>query len=113
MLIGPGWQQVAEEQLPGSSAQMRQDSRTFFDVDLPALLDWQFTSTDAARIECPALYVGGTDSGAWFAEVRELMLAWLPHAEGVVIDGADHSLALTHAPQIADALTTFLRRHPT
>jgi pimeloyl-ACP methyl ester carboxylesterase len=113
MVIGPDWQQVAEEQLPGSSAQMRQDTRTFFDVDLPALLDWQFTSADAGRIECPVLYVGGTDSGAWFIEVRELMLAWLSHAEDLVIDGADHSLALTHAPQIADALVTFLRRHPT
>lgn len=112
-VIGPDWQQVVEEQLPGSAAQMRQDTRTFFDVDLPALLDWQFTSADASRIECPVLYVGGTDSGDWFTEVRELMLDWLPHAIDVVIDGADHSLALTHAPQIAHALVTFLRRHPT
>ena len=48
---------------------------------------------------------------AWFAEVRELILTWLPHAEDVLLAGADHSLALTHAPQIADALADFLGRH--
>jgi pimeloyl-ACP methyl ester carboxylesterase len=112
LVIGPDWQRVTEEQLPGSSAQMRQDARTFIDVDLPALLDWPYTSADAARIGCPVFYVGGSASGAWFTEVRELMLAWLPQAEDLVIDGADHSLALTHAPQIAHALASFLRRHP-
>ena len=111
-LIGPDWQKVAEDQLPGSSDQMRRDTVTFFDVDLPALLNWEFEREDASRIKCPVLYVGGTDSGAWFAEVRELMLSWLPHAEDVLVEGAGHSLALTHSAQIADALLAFLRHHP-
>lgn len=111
MALGPEWHHLAEERLPGAATQMRQDAATFFDVDLPALLDWQFTSGEAARIKCPVLYVGGTDSGYWFAEVRELLLDWLPHAEEVRIEGADHSLALTHARQIADAMSTFLRRN--
>lgn len=112
MVVGPDWQQVAEDQLPGSSAQMRRDAGTFLDADLPALLDWEFSPDDASRIDCPILYVGGSDSGPWFAEVRELMLAWFPSAEDVVIEGADHSLALTHTPQIARALATFLQHHP-
>lgn len=112
LVIGPGWERVAETHLPGSSAQMRRDSVTFFDTDLPALLDWRFESEDASRIACPVLHVGGTDSGLWFADVRELMLSWFPHADDVVIGGADHSLALTHADQVADALAAFLSRHP-
>jgi pimeloyl-ACP methyl ester carboxylesterase len=112
LVIGPDWHQVAEEQLPGSSVQMRRDTATFFDADLPALLNWEFGREDASRISCPVLYVGGTDSGLWFAEVHELMLSWFPHAEDVAIEGADHSLALTHAAQIAEALLAFLRRHP-
>lgn len=112
MVIGPDWQQVAEDQLPGSPAQMRHDTRTFFDTDLPALLAWSFGPDDVSRIHCPILYVGGTDSGHWFEEVRQLMLSWFPNARDIVIDGADHSLALTHAPQIARALLTFLQRHP-
>lgn len=111
IVIGSDWQQVAEDQLPGSSAQMRHDVGTFFDTDLPALLGWDFRPDDASRIGCPILYVGGSDSGSWFAEVRELMLAWFPNAEDVVIEGADHSLALTHTAQIARALATFLQHH--
>ena len=112
MLVGSDWQQVAENQLPGSSAQMRRDAGTFFDADVPALLGWQFGPEDASRIGCPVLYVGGSQSGLWFAEVRELLLAWIPGAENVVIEGADHSLALTHAPDIAQALARFFGHHP-
>ena len=110
-VIGPDWQRAAEDRLPGSVAQMRRDAGTFFDADLPALLAWRFGPQDASGIDCPVLYVGGTDSGPWFAEVRELLLAWLPHADDVLIDGAGHSLALTHAPQVAEVLAAFLARH--
>lgn len=58
------------------------------------------------------LHIAGSDSGPMFAGVRELMLGWLPHAEDVVIDGADHSLATTHSSQVADAVVAFLRSHP-
>lgn len=112
IVIGPDWQQIAEEALPGSPTQMRQDAATFFDTDLPALLTWRFGPDDAERIGCPVLYVGASDSGPWFAEVHELLLGWIPHAEDVIIDGADHSLAMTHAPRIARALSAFLARNP-
>lgn len=111
-MIGPEWRQVVEEQVVGASAQMEGDATTFFDTDLPALLNWRFGPADVRRITCPILHIGGTDSGPWFAEVRDLILEWFPHAEDVVIDGADHFLAVTHAPEIADALVAFLRRHP-
>lgn len=110
--MGPARQEAAEAQLPGVTAQMRRDAVTFFDVDLPALLDWEFTRSDAAKIRCPVLYVGGTHSGQWFAEVADLMREWFPHADDVLIDGADHFLALTHSPQIAQALVRFLDAHP-
>jgi pimeloyl-ACP methyl ester carboxylesterase len=112
LLVGPNWREVVERDLPGAVAQIERDAATFFDSDLPALLDWRFGPADANRIHCPTLYVGGTDSGPWFAEVRELMLSWLPHAESAVIGGADHSLVLTHAAEVADVLSSFLRRHP-
>jgi pimeloyl-ACP methyl ester carboxylesterase len=111
-VIGSGWQESTEDQLPGSATQMRRDVGTFFDADMPALLGWDFGANDAARIRCPVLYVGGSDSGLWFAQVRELLLTWFPSAEDVVIEGADHSLALTHAPRIARECAAFLHRHP-
>ena len=77
-LVGPGWRDEIESQLPGSVRQMQADALTFFDVDLGSLMDWQFMADEAAELSCPALYVGGTDSGPWFHEVRSLMLEWLP-----------------------------------
>lgn len=112
LVMGPEWRIDAERGLPGSVEQMERDSRTFFDTDLPALLTWRFTAADASRITCPVLHVGGTGSGPWFAEGRELVLAWLPQAEDVVLAGADHSLAITHPAEVAAALVAFLRRHP-
>jgi pimeloyl-ACP methyl ester carboxylesterase len=91
---------------------MTRDAATFFDSDLPGLLDWQFGPADAERIVCPVLYVGGTDSGPWFAEVRDLMLEWFPGADDAVINGADHSLAFTHAREVADAVASFLDNRP-
>lgn len=98
--------------LPGAAAGAERDAATFFYVDVPALLQWRFGPDDAARIACPVLHVGGTDSGPWFAEVRRQVLTWLPRAEDVMIGGAGHGLALTHTAEVAEALVQFFRRHP-
>lgn len=111
-LVGADWRSEMERLLPGSGAQMEYDAITFFDTDLPALLDWDFDEAEIRRVSCPVLHVGGTDSGPWFAQVRKLVREWFPDADDVVIEGADHSLALTHAPEIGRAVVSFLRRHP-
>jgi len=111
LVIGPGWRTEVEQRLPGAVEQMQHDTATFFDTDLPALLSWRFDAEDARRVNCPVLHISGSESGPWFAEVRDLVLTWLPQAEDVLLTGADHSLALTHTPQIADALADFLGRH--
>jgi len=110
-VVGPDWRPEVEQRLPGAAEQMQRDATTFFDTDLPALLSWRFDAEDARRISCPVLQISGSDSGPWFAEVRDLVLTWLPQAEDILLTGADHSLALTHTPQVADALADFLGRH--
>jgi pimeloyl-ACP methyl ester carboxylesterase len=79
---------------------------------MPAQLRWRFRREDARQIGQPVLYIGGTDSGPWFAEVRDLVLAWLPQAHDVMPAGADHSLALTHAAQVAAAMNVVPPRSP-
>lgn len=111
-VLGPSFLAALERRLPGGWAQSERDALTFFDTDLPALRDWRFSKRDARRIECPVLYVGGDVSGDLFAGVRELVLDWLPQAEDVVIQGAGHSLALTHPTAAAAAVAAFLSRHP-
>lgn len=46
------------------------------------------------------------------AEVRKLILDWLPQAEDVVIEDADHTLVVTHPEQTSQIVADFLKRHP-
>ena len=112
LVVGPAWQTEVDRRLPGATAQMQRDAATFFDTDLPALFSWRFDRRDARRVSCPVLQVSGSDSGPWFAEVRDLVRAWLPQTEDVLLAGADHGLPVTHTPQVAEALADFLGRHP-
>lgn len=111
-LMGAAWRTEIEQILPGGAGQVERDSRTFFATDIPALLGWRFSAEEVERVTQPVLYVGGTESGPWFAEVRELILGWFPRAQQAMLAGADHSLALTHAPQLASALAAFMGEHP-
>jgi pimeloyl-ACP methyl ester carboxylesterase len=90
-------------------AVLEKDARTFFDSDLPALLDWQFSAEQFRRITCPVLYVRGTASGGLFAAVPEMIRELLPHARRAAIEGAGHSLELARVPLVAEALAAFLR----
>ena len=111
-VIGPNWQTSAADTIPDTPEQLIRDMTTFIETDIPALLDWSFSSQDASRITQPVLHIGAGDSGPWFADVRRLMLAWLPHTDDVVLPGANHSFATTHPHEVATALAKFLRHHP-
>jgi len=111
MLVGADWRRESERDLPGSVAAMERDAVTFFASDLPALLAWDFGARDAARVRCPVLYVGGSDSGPWFAEVRSRIQQLLPQAEDAVVAGAGHLLASSHPATVAEIVLSFLRRH--
>jgi len=111
-LVGADWRRESERDLPGSVAAMERDALTFFESDIPAMLSWDFGAEDAARIRCPVLYIGGSESGPWFSEVRAQVLQWLPQAEDTTVKGAGHLLASTHLADTARLVIDFLRRHP-
>ncbi len=111
LVIGPNWRNEVEQRLPGAAEQMQRDTATFFDTDLPALLSWHFDRRRRAPRQLP---------GAPDQRQRQRSLVrrgpgpgpgLVAQAEDVLLTGADHSLALTHTPQIADALADFLGRH--
>jgi len=70
---------------------------------------------DGHRVTQPALAVlGGLShrvSPMW-EERQALLLAWLPHVEPFVLDGATHLLHLQAPRGGAEALAAFLSRHP-
>jgi pimeloyl-ACP methyl ester carboxylesterase len=110
--VGPGWRDQLDGSVPGGSAQALRDSATFFDVDIPALLDWPFNASAAGRVRCPVLHVAGSDHGPLFQGVGELIRAWLPHADQVIIAGAGHDVPLTHPDALIGVVVAFLTRHP-
>ncbi|MEX5717933.1 alpha/beta fold hydrolase [Geodermatophilus maliterrae] len=109
--MGPDWRGRLDGVIPGSSAQVLRDSRTFLDVDIPALLAWPFDASTATRVRCPVLHVAGSDHGPFFDGVGDLIRAWLPQADQVVIAGAGHDVALTHLDALLGVLVPFLARH--
>lgn len=99
--VGPGWMDAAAA-----------DIDTFFQVEVPALGEWQFTEEMAGRISQPVLSVVGSESAQFFQEGHTLLQRWFPKAEVFVLPGATHGLQMQEPRVMAEALAAFLDRHP-
>jgi pimeloyl-ACP methyl ester carboxylesterase len=112
---GPAYRTVLDRVLPGAFEQAVADADTFFGQELPALQQWSLAREDAGRISRPALSVVGARSmdlsPIWRAR-HELVLTWLPRAEGLVLPDATHLLHVEHPRAVAEALAAFFARHP-
>lgn len=107
---GPQWRTRQDALLPGSVAQMERDAGSFFGHDLPALLGWEFDAERASRVTAPVLFVGGSDSAPWFAQTRAWVESLFDEVQSVIIDGAGHDVALTHAEPVAQLIAEFVGR---
>ena len=111
----PEYQQHLDNALPGAAEQAVRDAATFFEADLPAGLDFRFGPEEARRVTQPVLLVLGEASVSLdprFRETYELLLSWLPNAEGFVLPNAAHLLQIQHPRALAEALAEFYGRHP-
>ncbi len=111
----PEYQQHLDNVLPGAAEQAVRDAATFFETDMPAGLDFRFGSEEARRVTQPVLIVLGEKSVSLdprFRETYELLLSWLPNAEGVVLPDATHLLQVEHPHAMAEALAEFYGRYP-
>ena len=109
LIDGPDWRASAERLLPGSVAAMERDAVAFFEHDVPALLGWRFDDEAASRVECLVLLVGGGGSSDWFAGMLTRLERVLVTTSRVVVPGAGHSVALTHAADVAAAVRDHVR----
>lgn len=101
--------------LPGAFDQAVEDAATTFEGEGPALLDWEMGEPQLRSIRQPTLVVLGERSrrlSPRFVETYELLLDWLPDAEGFVLSNAAHGLQLQNPSGVAAALADFLARHP-
>jgi pimeloyl-ACP methyl ester carboxylesterase len=100
-----------EEVVPGGFEQAVADAPTTFEMDI-GLTDWIFGKAEGQRMSQPSLVVLGGDSPKLhprFQETYDLLLDWLPNAEGLVVPGATHffqlesaEISATMAPALAD-----------
>lgn len=109
LIDGPDWRVNAEHLVPGSVATMERDAVIFFEHDVPALLDWTFDDPAAARLACPVLLVGGGATSEWFDGMLTRLERVVGSTTRVVVPGAGHSVALTHAAQVASAVRDHIR----
>lgn len=121
-VAGPAYQSVFDSRLPGAFASAVADADTFFGQELPAVKDWIFNQEMASRITQPVLAVIGARSDdvrpgeggshGVFSERQELLLSWLPNAEGFVLPEATHMLHLENPHDLADEMARFFASHP-
>jgi pimeloyl-ACP methyl ester carboxylesterase len=112
-LIAPGsWEAMTAAGATAMQEQGVKDAATFFDVEMPALMQWQFGLAEAGAQQTPALLVVGGNSSPRFRAAHTALLRALPRANEKVIDGVGHELQMQQPQAVADAINVFLRKHP-
>jgi pimeloyl-ACP methyl ester carboxylesterase len=114
-VAGADYRTAIEQVLPATFERSIADAGTFFAQQLPAVREWSFTPEDAGRITQPALVVLGEHSTRitpTFGPRQQLLLSWLPNAEGFTLPGATHLLHVQNPRGLAEALAAFFTRHP-
>ena len=115
MVSGPAYRTAFDQALPGVFDRGVADADTFFGQELPAVQRWQLARADARRITQPVLAVVGEKSlqlSPIWPERQQMLLGWLPKAEGFVLPGATHLLHVERPREMATALASFFARHP-
>jgi pimeloyl-ACP methyl ester carboxylesterase len=114
-VCGPDYRAALDRRLPGAFDQHVADADTFFQQEMPALLQWSFTREDARRIVQPALAVVSTGSlelDRIWSERQQLLLDWLRNVEPFVLPNATHLLQIDNPRGMAEGLARFFARHP-
>ena len=111
-VAGAEYRQVLDKVLPpGAFALAVADIDTFFQVELPELQRWRFTTEDAHRLRLPVLAVVGSETAPIFSEGHALLKQWIPQAEEWVVPHATHALQLMNPSAVADGLARFFAKH--
>jgi pimeloyl-ACP methyl ester carboxylesterase len=113
-VTGPDYRTALDRVLPAAFGEAVASADTFFGQELPAVGQWSFRREDARRITQPVLAVVGErslqQSPIWGAR-QEMLVTWLPNAEGFILPGASHLLYLENPRGMAERLATFFARH--
>jgi pimeloyl-ACP methyl ester carboxylesterase len=103
---------LLEARAPGTVAQAVKDAKTFFEVELPGLVQWTFDEAEAARVLRPTLSILGSDTAPLWVEVAEFLRTRMPYVEERTIAGVGHLLHLQQPIPVAQEIAHFLDRNP-
>ena len=109
---GPDWRSDVSKTVPGGAEQAERDAATFFEVEAPALQQWQFDRESLSRISQPVLFVMGSESEAPFDGARHLFESSVPQTEPAVVPGLKHLLQMQDPKRVAEPVAEFLARQP-
>ena len=112
-VVHANYRQIIAQSLPPGAFELAvADLDTFFQVELPALQQWQVKAEEARRIHQPVLSVVGTDTAPVFRESHDLVMQWIPKAEELLVRQTTHALQLMSPGAVAEGLARFLAMHP-
>ena len=102
---------LLEDRIPDAVAQAVEDADTFFGVELPALIEWEFGPQQASAIDRPVLSVLGSETEPAWVETAEFLRVSLPDVEEFTVDGVGHLLHIQDAEPVARGMAEFLERN--
>jgi 3-oxoadipate enol-lactonase len=105
---GAEWRALAAR-LPGGPAQVEKDVDTMFLTESPSMAVWRFGAAEGARIKQPIIYLTG---GQRHGSSRTVLQPMIPQMEQQVLDGLTHAMLMEDPKRVADAIASFLKRHP-
>jgi pimeloyl-ACP methyl ester carboxylesterase len=101
---------LLEDRIPDAVAQAVEDADTFFGVELPALIEWEFGPQQASAIDRPVLSVLGSETEPAWVETAEFLRVSLPDVDELTVDGVGHLLHIQDAEPVARGMAEFLER---
>lgn len=100
---------------PAGYEKALRDAAFFFRDEVPAVLEWQFGTAEAARVQQPVLVVEGAESvreGPMSRQITDAAAKLLPKAEIAIIEGVNHMMPLQDPDAIGRVIADFASKHP-
>lgn len=110
-VASPEWRDDLARGLPRGPEQVARNAHLFFENELPAFQGYVIDESDVSKLDMPILYIVSdleTGYGVAHRDRLEIIRAWLPEVETLVVPDADHALPMQQPETIARAIARFV-----
>jgi pimeloyl-ACP methyl ester carboxylesterase len=114
-VCGTDYRQIIDHSLGREAyVDVLRESPFFFKDEIPACMQWQFGTADAAHVRRPILVVEGAEGrrlSRLSQQVTESALKLFPEAEVSLVENTSHMLPLQDPGALGRIIADFARRH--